>query len=508
MADVQKIQKVADRVAAAKAAGKDVVVVVSAMGDTTDDLLALAKQVSESPARRELDMLLSAGERISMALLSMALNARGVPAVSFTGSQSGIVTNDAHTNARIVEVRPFRVQDELERGKVVIVAGYQGVSYRRDVTTLGRGGSDTTAVALAAALDAEACEIYSDVEGVYTADPRVVPNARRLSELSYEEMQELAESGAKVLNAQAVEFAKDRGIAIYARATRGGAETVIRKLPPRAPGRVVGVASETGLVVVTTTAGPRSTLVALLDRLERRQVGGKQLLFQEWPKIGGSCSLVLDLENLHEYAALRRELTGLKLGVSVLLFLFLFKLGEAFLGRMAIVFYKEVGFTDTQIAQYSKLLTAAVTIVFSMAGGLLNARIGIIKGLFVGGIAMAASNLMFAWIAIVGPNEKLYAATIFVDGFTSAMSTVAFVAFISYFTSHTYTGTQYALLAAVGTLGRTFVSGASGFVVDALSGNWAIFFVITALMVIPSLILLVYVGRLLRERIKHWEAEA
>jgi aspartate kinase len=177
------------------------------------------------------------------------------------------------------------------------------------VTTLGRGGSDTTAVALAAALDAEACEIYSDVEGVYTADPRVVPAARRLAELSYEEMQELAESGAKVLNAQAVEFAKDRGIAIYARATRGGEETVIRKLPPRAPGRVVGVASETGLVVVTTTPGPLGTLTTLLDRLDARQVGGKQLLFQEWPKIGGSASLVLDLENLHEYAALRRELT-------------------------------------------------------------------------------------------------------------------------------------------------------------------------------------------------------
>ena len=191
VADVQKMQKVADRIAATKSAGRDVVVVVSAMGDTTDDLLALAKQVCESPARRELDMLLSAGERISMALLSMALNARGVPAVSFTGSQSGIVTNDAHTNARIVEVRPFRVQDELAQGKVVIVAGYQGVSYRRDITTLGRGGSDTTAVALAAALEAD-CEIYSDVEGVYTADPRVVPDARRLAELSYEEMQELS----------------------------------------------------------------------------------------------------------------------------------------------------------------------------------------------------------------------------------------------------------------------------------------------------------------------------
>jgi PAT family beta-lactamase induction signal transducer AmpG len=199
--------------------------------------------------------------------------------------------------------------------------------------------------------------------------------------------------------------------------------------------------------------------------------------------------------------------TGVKLGVSVLLFLFLFKLGEAFLGRMAIVFYKEVGFTDTQIAYYSKLMTAGVTILFSMAGGLLNARIGIIKGLFVGGIAMAASNLMFAWIAMVGPNEKIYAATIFVDGFTSAMSTVAFVAFISYFTSHTYTGTQYALLASIGTLGRTFVSGASGFVVDALHGNWALFFVITSLMVVPSLILLLYVGRLLKERVRYWEAE-
>ena len=144
-----------------------------------------------------------------MALLSMALNARGVPAISFTGSQSGIITNDAHSSARIVEVRPFRVEDELARGKVVIVAGYQGVSYKREITTLGRGGSDTTAVALAAALGAEACEIYSDVDGVYSADPRVVPGARRLSEISYDEMQELAEAGAKVLNAQAVEFAKE-----------------------------------------------------------------------------------------------------------------------------------------------------------------------------------------------------------------------------------------------------------------------------------------------------------
>ncbi|HEY5908361.1 MAG TPA: aspartate kinase, partial [Vicinamibacteria bacterium] len=230
VADVDRILKVADRVAATKAAGHEVVVVVSAMGDTTDELLALAHRVTGQPARRELDMLLSAGERISMALLSMALNARGVPAVSFTGSQSGIITNDAHANARIVEVRPFRVEDELSRGRVVIVAGYQGVSYRKEVTTLGRGGSDTTAVALAAALGAQACEIYSDVEGVYSADPRLVPGARRLSEISYEEMQELAEAGARVLNAQAVEFAKERGIAIYARSTFGGpGETVVRR---------------------------------------------------------------------------------------------------------------------------------------------------------------------------------------------------------------------------------------------------------------------------------------
>src|SRR5262247_3807158 len=175
VADVDRLRKVAERVMRTRAEGHEVVVVVSAMGDTTDELLALAKSLSANPDRRELDMLLSAGERISMALLSIAIRELGGEAISFTGSQSGIITNDAHTSARIVEVRPFRVQDELARGKVVIVAGYQGVSYKKEVTTLGRGGSDTTAVALAAALGAEACEIYSDVDGVYSADPRVVP---------------------------------------------------------------------------------------------------------------------------------------------------------------------------------------------------------------------------------------------------------------------------------------------------------------------------------------------
>src|SRR6187549_3957396 len=204
VADVARIRQVAERVVRTKRAGHDVVVVVSAMGDTTDDLLSLAKQVSPNPDRRELDMLLTAGERIAMALVSMAIRERGGDAISFTGSQSGIITNDRHVDARIIEVRPFRVQDELARGKIVVIAGYQGVSYKKEVTTLGRGGSDTTAVAMAAALDAEYCEICSDVDGVYSGDPRVVPGARRLSEISYEEMQEMAEAGAKVLNAQAV----------------------------------------------------------------------------------------------------------------------------------------------------------------------------------------------------------------------------------------------------------------------------------------------------------------
>jgi uridylate kinase len=179
VADVDRIRQVAERVMRTQQAGYDVAVVVSAMGDTTDELLALARKVSPNPARRELDMLLSAGERISMALLSMAIRELGGDAISFTGSQSGIITNDRHVDARIIEVRPFRVQDELARGRVVVIAGYQGVSYRREVTTLGRGGSDTTAVAMAAALGAEWCEICSDVDGVYTTDPRIVPQARK-----------------------------------------------------------------------------------------------------------------------------------------------------------------------------------------------------------------------------------------------------------------------------------------------------------------------------------------
>ena len=219
LADLSKLRAVADRVVATRRDGHDLVVVVSAMGHTTDELLAMAREVAGAPSRRELDMLLSVGERISMTLLSMAIHARGEEAISLTGSQCGIITTDSHSNARIMDVRPFRVQDELAKGHIVIVAGYQGTSYRREVTTLGRGGSDTTAVALAAALGAEACEIYSDVDGVFSADPRVVLDAVKLESLTYEEMMEMARAGAKVLNEQAVEFARRAGIALYARST-------------------------------------------------------------------------------------------------------------------------------------------------------------------------------------------------------------------------------------------------------------------------------------------------
>ena len=319
VADVGKLRYVAERVMQTVRRGHQVVVVVSAMGHTTDTLLALAKEVSPNPERRELDMLLTAGERISMALLSMAIRELGGDAISFTGSQSGIITNDRHVDARIVEVRPYRVQDELARGRIVVIAGYQGVSYKREVTTLGRGGSDTTAVAMAAALGAEYCEICSDVDGVYTADPRVVSEAQRIGTLSYEETQELAEAGAKVLNAQAVEFAKERGIAIYARATASplpGQDpaadgTVVRKHAPRMPGAVVGVASErdTLLLQLDEADGPirhgtgaHAELLALLDR---EGVAGKQL-----HQIGERLTLIISRENLHEESRLRAALSA------------------------------------------------------------------------------------------------------------------------------------------------------------------------------------------------------
>jgi aspartate kinase len=219
LATPDRIREVAKRVAAERTAGKDVVVVVSAMGNTTDDLFRLARTISPNPPKREIDMLLTAGERISMALLSMAIDELGYESISFTGSQSGIVTDTSHTRAKILDVRAFRVKDELEKNRVVIVAGFQGVSPAKEVTTLGRGGSDTTCVALAAAFDADACEIYTDVDGVFTADPRVVPWARKLAEVSYDEMLEMAFCGAQVLHARSVEVARRFGVRVHVRSS-------------------------------------------------------------------------------------------------------------------------------------------------------------------------------------------------------------------------------------------------------------------------------------------------
>ncbi len=220
VADAEGMKRVANRIVAAKRDGNQVVVVVSAMGDTTDELIDLAKQITPIPSGRELDMLLTAGERISMALLAMAITNLGHEARSFTGSQAGVITTSAHGRARIIDVSPGRIQEALKEGAIAIVAGFQGISQdTKDVTTLGRGGSDTTAVALAAALDADVCEIYTDVDGVFSADPRVVPNARKLKSITYDEMLELAASGAKVLHLRCVEYARRFNLPIHVRSS-------------------------------------------------------------------------------------------------------------------------------------------------------------------------------------------------------------------------------------------------------------------------------------------------
>ncbi len=219
VAGPERLKAVAKRIVTAREAGSRVVAVLSAMGQTTDELIDLAHQVSPRPAPRELDMLISVGERISVALAAMAINDLGHEAISLTGSQAGIVTDTTHTKAKIVEVRAERIHTALDAGKIVLVAGFQGVSTGREITTLGRGGSDTTAVALAAALGAESCEIFTDVEGVYTADPRIVPKAYKLPVVTYEEMLEMSASGAKVMALRSVEFARNHGVRLHVRST-------------------------------------------------------------------------------------------------------------------------------------------------------------------------------------------------------------------------------------------------------------------------------------------------
>jgi aspartate kinase len=225
VADASCIKRVAQRIVATKKAGNNVVVIVSAMGDTTDELLDLAEQVSPLPPGRELDMLLTSGERISMALLAMAIANLGHEARSFTGSQAGVITDSTHGKARIIDVTPGRIREALDQGHIAIVAGFQGVSQdTKDITTLGRGGSDTTAVALAAALEADVCEIYTDVDGIYTADPRIVKVARKIPRISYDEMMEMAACGAKILHLRCVEYARRFNLPIHVRSSFGTRE--------------------------------------------------------------------------------------------------------------------------------------------------------------------------------------------------------------------------------------------------------------------------------------------
>lgn len=224
VADAESIKRVAKRISEARKAGHDVVVVVSAMGDTTDELIDLARQITPIPPSREMDILLTAGERISMSLLAMAINNLGVKAKSFTGQQAGVITDAVHGKARIVDVVPGRIRETIEKGSVAIVAGFQGVTQStNDVTTLGRGGSDTTAVALAAGLGADVCEIYTDVDGVFTADPRIVPSARKIDRITYEEMLEMAASGAKILALRCVEYARRYDVPVHVRSSFSGA---------------------------------------------------------------------------------------------------------------------------------------------------------------------------------------------------------------------------------------------------------------------------------------------
>jgi len=258
VADADRIKNAARRVSEAKDAGNQVVVVVSAMGDTTDDLIALAQQVTERPRDRELDVLLSTGELVSSTLLSMALENLGYKAVSLTGAQAGIQTDSAYSRARILRVDASRIISELERDNIVIVAGFQGVTQDMDITTLGRGGSDTTAVALAASLGAEVCQIYSDVEGVYTADPRLVPEASNLKEIGYEEMLELASYGAKVLHPRAVELGQLYGVTIVVASSfsnRAGT-TICKEASMEVRNKVRGIAHDTNVAKITVVGVP------------------------------------------------------------------------------------------------------------------------------------------------------------------------------------------------------------------------------------------------------------
>jgi aspartate kinase len=308
VADVDKLKKIASMISAVKKQGIDVVIVVSAMGKTTNQLIEMAKSISPDPPRREMDMLLSTGERTSMALLCIALHEEGIESISLTGSQAGIITNDRHNDARVIEVRPIRVLDELDKGKVVVIGGFQGVSYKRDITTLGRGGSDTSAVALAAALNAERCEIYSDVDGIYTTDPNILKDAKHLPEISYQQVQEMAEAGAKVINAQAVQFAKEAKIALYARDTfNQGKETIIKDVSKKELSGVLSVVYEKEIVRVYVHDADKINWV--LEYLEQNQIPIKE--FQVSGIAGDKgykCSFIISTSSLYNWDKIKEAL--------------------------------------------------------------------------------------------------------------------------------------------------------------------------------------------------------
>ena len=289
VSDVARIQAVAARVVQTVQAGHQVVVAVSAMGNTTSELLALARAVSHQPGRRELDLLISVGERVSMTLLAMAIQDLGVDAASFTGSQSGIITDERHVAARVIEVRPYRIRQALDDGKVAIVAGFQGVSRAREVTTLGRGGTDTTAVVLAAALGAEHCEICSDVDGVYSADPRVVPSAHKLTELPLDGAIALASHGSKVLLADALDYARRHNVKLHAGATAQPPGTGTALPPGQAPDAVTAIAADALLLHYRV---PSLEAVAALSGAARA-----------WWTDGGALEVLLDRRNLHDDGA-------------------------------------------------------------------------------------------------------------------------------------------------------------------------------------------------------------
>jgi aspartate kinase len=323
MADTEHVGQVARIVLRKKSAGYRVVVVVSARARQTDGFIEEARSFTCNPSPREIDMLLSSGERISAALLSVALNAMGCPALALSGSQAGIITDDNHTNARIIEIRPFRVLQALDEGCVPVVGGFQGVSFKKEITTLGRGGSDVTAVALASALEADTCEIYSDVDGVFTADPRLVENAGRLEELSYQEMQEMGEAGARVLHPGSVEFAKIRKTIIHAKCTMEpeGAGTIIRDLEGRIKPRVVGVAHEEKVVLlqVDEYGKEMQILARLAGFFDQEGLRTKQISFHPGPRDTVCGSLIVpEKENYHIESVLDRLCRGFESNVRIL----------------------------------------------------------------------------------------------------------------------------------------------------------------------------------------------